>query len=164
MRYLFPAVIILVIALFSAGCSKHMSASASKPENKISNAAHQPSSSDSLVTTWKLDKIEIPDMAAKMAAFGNQADKDVLTQTLDAYRTNLKGLTVTFNKDNTYQSMYSGQSDIGTWSVNAKNEIITISKVTNNTQTYLIVAMAAGSLNVQLNVNGTNLLLYFLKK
>lgn len=163
------SIIILAIILvaFSTGCTKHNTPTAVKVENneKAPAAGLATTTEEALVGSWKLDKIEIPNVAEKMSAFGNQANKDAMNKNLALYQTSLQGLAVTFNKDGTYQSQYSGQSDVGTWTLSAKKEIRTTSKVTNNVLVYELVAQDATSIKVQLNTNDGNILwMTFLKK
>jgi hypothetical protein len=168
MRYSFIVIAILFVA-FSEGCAKHNAPTAAKVEKTETKEAppsgQATTTTDALVGIWKLDKIEIPDMAEKMSAFGNQASKDAMTQTLALYQNSLQGLTVTFNKDGTYQSVYASQSDIGTWTLSAKKEIRAISKVTSNILVYELVAQDATSIKVKFDTSdGNSLWMTFLKK
>lgn len=112
---------------------------------------------------WKLNKIEIPQMAEKMATFGNAEDKDKMNKTLNQYEDGLKGLTVTFNKDHSYTSVYNGQSDFGTWKLNEKNEVYAISKITDNTTIFEISNLTANTLQVKYTPADVTLLLTLIK-
>jgi hypothetical protein len=164
MRYCSIVLPILLIVVLGGGCSKHISPATSNTKADKIISASSVTIRDSLVGGWKLDKIETPNLAEKMASFGSQAEKDALNKTVDDYRNALKGLTVTFNKDSTFQSSYGGQSDVGTWVVNAKREIVTVSKVTDNTQIYTLLAMTGGSIKVKLPAGENILWLTFLRK
>ena len=149
--------------VFSSGCSKHLSPSAQTAKSTNSESARTPEGK-SLIGTWVLDKIEAPDLTSKLASFGSQADVDRISKTLDKYKDALKGLTVTFSEDGTYQSAYNGQSDLGKWSVNETNEIRAVSKVSNSVELYQIVSQTETSIKAQINQQDVNLLLTFIKK
>ena len=111
-----------------------------------------------------MNKIEAPDLAAKVAMYGSQADIAQGTKTLELYQNALKGLTVTFAKDSTYQSVYNGQSDLGTWSANGAKEIHTVSKVSRNVQIYQIVSLTDSSVQAQIDESGLTVLMTFTRK
>jgi hypothetical protein len=169
MRYSIIIIAIILVTL-STGCAKHNTPTAAKVENKEKKAENPTpgtatTTNDALVGIWKLDKIEIPNMAEKMSAFGNQANKDAMTQTLTQYQTSLQGLTVTFNKDGTYQSQYASQSDVGTWTLIDQKQIKAVSKVSSNVLVYQLIAQDATSIKVQFSTDATTTLwMTFLKK
>ena len=157
--------LVISVIVFTTGCSKHLSATAGKA--KGSNEANKKMSSTaqySIIGTWILNKIEAPDLAAKVAMYGSQADIAQGTKTLELYQNALKGLTVTFAKDSTYQSVYNGQSDLGTWSANGAKEIHTVSKVSGNVQIYQIVSLTDSSVQAQIDESGLTVLMTFTRK
>lgn len=164
MKYNFIIIAILFLG-FSESCAKHNAPTAAKTGNNTPASGQTITTPDALVGVWKLDKIEIPNMAEKMAAFGDQASKDALTKLLALYQSSLQGLTVTFNKDGSYQSQYTGQSDIGTWTLKDQKEIRAVSKVTNNVLAYELISQDATSIKVQFSTSdGNSLWMTFLKK
>jgi hypothetical protein len=116
-----------------------------------------------LIGQWKLQKIEIPDMAQKMSAFGDQASKEAMTQLLDRYTSVLQDLSVSFNADSTYQSSYKAGNDIGTW-VLMKNEIRTISKITSRALVYQIISMDDKTIKVNLDAGDNVIMLMTFNK
>ena len=104
-------------------------------------------------------------MAERMSSFGGQADKDKLLKTLELYQTTLKGMTVTFNKDQTYQSAYPGASDVGTWTLKNQRDITVTSKLSSTVLVYQLVSIDASSIKVQFQVGGGDeLWMTFLRK
>jgi hypothetical protein len=155
------SVLIFMLAslLVSAGCSKHMSPNAAHAGKETAKTL-----TDSLTGVWHLDKADIPGMADKMSAFGSQSEKDDMAGKLTQYQTALKGMTVTFNSDSTYQTSYSGQGDVGTWSVDKYRMINTVSKINNNPSSYQVESISGTSLTVEFKMTDLTLLMTFMKK
>ncbi len=170
----FFALLILLLPLLSMGCTKHYAANitqVTKPsaapivtESVSDTVAIGGTLGDTLTGIWKLDKIEIPGMLDNMTSFTSQNVKDDMNQRLNKYQEGLKGLTVTFDHGGSYQSVYSGQSDVGTWKVNDQREIITVSKVTSGVSNFEILSVSRRTLLVKYNPGDGVLLLTLLKK
>ena len=163
-RYVFITCLVIVTIVFSTGCSRHLSAINNGVKSNNNEGKKASSSGYSLIGTWHLDKVEAPDLVGKLASFGSQQDVDHISKTLAQSQNSLKGLTVTFNEDGTYQSVYSGQSDVGKWSVNETKEIRAVSKVTSNVELYQIISQTDTSIQAQITQEDVNLLLTFTKK
>jgi uncharacterized ferredoxin-like protein len=155
----------LIMVMLANSCASQHASTSGKIKNESAPQAEATTSNDALIATWKMDKIEIANMAAKMSSFSSQADKDKLTQTLELYQSAMAGLSVTFKADNTYQSQYGNQSDVGTWELKDKKQIRTTSKVTEKMVVYDLLSIDAASIKVKYDTpDGVTLWMTFLKK
>lgn len=164
MGHMIVTFFVMGIVVFSSGCSRHLSPTANTTKQESNENKKATSAGNSLVGIWQLDKVEAPDLMGKLATYGSQPDVDRITKTLEQFKTSLKGLTVTFNEDGSYQSTYNGQSDVGKWSINETKEIRAVSKVTSNVELYQIVSQTDTSIQAQINEENVNLLLTFIRK
>ena len=157
---LFVALLSICLILFEGtGCTRHHA------DNITQNGRSKGASlRDSLVAVWKLDKIEVPDAIGNVAAFGSETEREKTDQTLAKYQQALKGMMVTFNKDNSYQSVYNGSNDVGTWKINQQGDIETLSKISNSSSTFRIVSVTGSSLAVKYITTDGALLMTFQKK
>jgi len=154
----FALPIILLMLSAGTGCTKHHA------DNITQGRSKGKSLEDSLAGVWKLDRIEIPSAVGNVAAFGSAAERQKTDETLAKYQETLKGMTVTFNSDKTFQSVYSGISDLGTWTVSPQGDITATSKLTNRASTFQRVSVTNSELSVKfISADGT-LLMTFLKK
>lgn len=165
----FSILIVLAVLLSGTGCTKHAAPTAAKAETPAkTTTALAPAAvgklEDSLVAVWKLDKIEMPGAIDKATTFGSQAERDALDQKLTKYQEILKGLTVTFSADKKFQSIYGGQKDAGTWTVNRLGEVETVGLGSGILSTYQIVSIYATKLVVNYSAGDMQLLMTFYKK
>lgn len=150
--------IALLILSAGAGCTKHHA------DNITQGQSKGKSLEDSLTGVWKLDRIEIPTAIGNIAAFGSAAERQKTDETLAKYQEALKGMTVTFNSDKTFQSAYNGNSEIGIWKVSPQGEIQTTSKLSDKSSTFQRVSVTNSTLAVKYISADGALLMTFLKK
>ena len=151
--------ITLLILSAGTGCTRHHA-------DNITQSAQSKGKSleDSLTGVWKLDRIEVPTAIGNVAAFGSAAERQKTDETLAKYQEALKGMVVTFNSDKSFQSVYNGNSDVGTWKVSPQGEIETISKLSDKSSTFQRVSVTNSTLVVKYISSDGVLLMTFLKK
>jgi hypothetical protein len=158
LRSLFVLPIVLLVLSAGAGCTKHHADNITKGQSKGKSLE------DSLAGVWKLDRIEIPAAIGNVAAFGSATEREKTDETLAKYQEALKGMVVTFNNDKTFQSVYNGNSDVGTWKVSPQGEIETTSKLTDKPSIFQRVSVTNSTLAVKYISTDGALLMTFMKK
>lgn len=143
-RFLWPVFILL---LLTAGCSHHYADNLAKPIQIAAQPA-QVSLEDSLIGSWKISKIDAPDMMAKMTAFGTQEERETLTQKVNMYEGNFRDLSVTFDKDHSFKSSYNGMTNAGTWKLTSDLLIQTVDKFNEGANTFQLVSINGRVLTV----------------
>ena len=142
---------VLFILLLCQACTKHYASA--------TTAGHTAAvSAESVAAGWKLDKVEIPSQAA-----GTQATNDAITQKETSLQNSLKGMTLDFNKDGTFQSQVNGRSDMGTWKISGNN-IEALSKTSGNVTLFQIQSMNDNTMIVSCQSEKTILRMTFVKK
>jgi hypothetical protein len=167
---IFCIVSVLILLVGISACSKHQVPTVAKVEPIAIVAAPKvdsvraPSLTDSLIGKWKIRKTEIDNAMDKMTTFGSQTERDELLKKQTQYQEAFLGLTTNFKSDSTFQSVFSGQSDIVTWRVTRQREIETVSKVTDNASIFKIRSISERTLVVNYDASGVLLVLTFDKQ
>ena len=159
LRLFFVLPIALLILAAGMGCTRYHA-------DNITQSAQPKGKSleDSLTAVWKLDRIEVPDAVGNVAAFGSQTERQKTDETLAKYQETLKGMTVTFNADKTFQSAYNGNSDVGTWKASPQGQIETLSKLSDKLSVFQRVTLTNSALTVKFISADGALLMTFFKK
>lgn len=158
--------VIFLLLGFSA-CSKHQVPTvtkvtpASTSATLVADTLKAATLADSLIGIWKIRKTEIDNAMDKMTTYGSQTERDEMLKKQAQYQEAFLGLTTTFKADNSFQSVFSGQSDVGTWRVTRQREIETISRVTDNASVFKIRSITNTNLTVNYDAAGVLLVLTF---
>ena len=114
---------------------------------------------DSLVGTWKLRLVELDDAVGTLSSYGSQAERDQMMEKQKQFQAALKGLTSTFNADNTYSSAYGNQKDAGTWRVSRGRGLDTFSNTDGVPASYKVRTVTTSTLVVLLDAADVKLVL-----
>lgn len=165
--------LISVWALGISACTRHLAPVANGQHTAPPSIAATPiqpdtlksvNLTDSLIGTWKIKTTEIEKSLEKMTTYGSQTERDEMIKKQQKYQAAFLGLTTTFKKDMTFESVFNGQSDIGTWRVNRMGEIETVGRASGNTSNFQIHSLIGNVLVVKYEVEGSTMLLTFVKQ
>jgi|GEM_PF-3671938 len=129
----------------------------SASEFKIAATITAGSTEDSLVGTWDMTNLDMPDVRTQIAAASSQTEKDLLLSKIVQYQNQTSGMSITMGRDYSYTAARNGKSKSGTWKVNANREIIThiTSRETPKDDVVSIMKVDSHTLIVKYN-NGTD--------
>jgi hypothetical protein len=163
-KFYLPCAVVIILFM-AAGCTKHYAGNVTATGTAASSSVTSaPALTNYLIGSWVVSKIEIPEMAAKMSSFTNEADRMQMNSKMDIYRNALAGLSTTLNKDGTFESSVGGKTDKGTWVAKTKDQIEVTSQVNGMVYQYQVVHVNSTELAVKYNAGDALLLLTFNRK
>ncbi len=116
-----------------------------------------------LLGSWKLLKIEAPQLKDVMVGYGTQADREETQRKTNEFISAFQGFVATFNSDHSFSSVFNEIGDIGKWTLDKDKQIEAVSSQTSEHNLFKITSINTDKMVLDYKVENVDLVLTMTK-